>query len=453
MPILYVEAKMGLRPVMSLVNYIIERNADKSEKWIRNLYQGAIALLDFISANPGYSNKPAKMYREFVQSFQTGSVDIHGDDPSQLYWLARSPESSRKHLKLLDRWLDYASEKTGGVQVNPFVQADAIESHINRMAYLKRTEKAVLGHLNSKAGAFELASSVREVLYRRPPPSPNRAKSIAFPEDRFYDQLFEGYVIHGREKETDPLKKYNWQALLINTLMNSGGVRISEPFHIWVDDIIEDPENPGSALVRIYHPEFGAPPRRERGEFKRTYTREAYLQANYPGVLPRNRASGNYFAGWKGAALDPSTKHFQVYWFPTADGKLFWKVWKIFIKQRIDAGIDCSLHPFAFVNLDGKYKGRPYTIDTFRSTYKRAVERIGLIPRRSLGTMPHNNRHAYGHRATAADIDNITLKTMFHHINIESQETYRGISDADINKILTDKSELLNQRGSSKAPI
>jgi len=47
---------------------------------------------------------------------------------------------------------------------------------------------------------------------------------------------------------------------LITVLLHGGGLRESEPFHLYVSDVAIDPRNTKSALVRLYHPERGKAP-------------------------------------------------------------------------------------------------------------------------------------------------------------------------------------------------
>ena len=49
--------------------------------------------------------------------------------------------------------------------------------------------------------------------------------------------------------------------MLITLLLNGAGFRMSEPFHLYLWDVMEDPSHKGRALVLIQHPSWGAAPR------------------------------------------------------------------------------------------------------------------------------------------------------------------------------------------------
>src|SRR5439155_18769680 len=178
----------------------------------------------------------------------------------------------------------------------------------------------------------------------------------------------------------------------ITMLMHYGGLRMSEPFHLYVRDVVPDPIHTDRALVRIYHPSLGtAPPDWLDAKGRPTKcNRLAYLNGKYA-MRPRDEyaSSDQWHAGWKGNALDAKGHFMYVNWFPQWAGELFWKLWVLCMAQR--AQLDCD-HPFAFVTKEGK----PYAIDSFERQHRRAVERIGLQAAKALGTSPHGHRHAYG---------------------------------------------------------
>jgi len=81
-------------------------------------------------------------------------------------------------------------------------------------------------------------------------------------------------------------------------LMNFGGVRKSEFFHIYTSDITLHPTRLDEALVRIYHPVYGQSPD------QRYKNRMEYLSAE-TSYQPRDQypRSKRLHADWKGALL------------------------------------------------------------------------------------------------------------------------------------------------------
>jgi integrase len=122
-----------------------------------------------------------------------------------------------------------------------------------------------------------------------------------------------------------------------------------------------------------------------------------------------------------------------VHWFPSCWGELFLTFLKLYIthcrSQR-------NLHPFLFVSQKARFKGDPYTVDSYRQAHARAVRRIGLFPARSTGTTPHGHRHAYGQRLADVGVDELTIQRVMHHKSPTSQVVYTEAPAAKIGEVL-----------------
>lgn len=187
-------------------------------------------------------------------------------------------------------------------------------------------------------------------------------------------------------------------------LLNYGGLRKSEVFHIYVSDITLHPNYQEEALVRIYHPQYGASP---DCDFK---NRNDYLLAT-SSVKPRNtyRLTERLYAGWKNPLLTSKFGYFDVIFNPPEKAKEFLLVWVNYLKyQRVEPKIP---HPFAFTNS----KGEPETLKNYQRRHRRAVERIGLESKREIGTTEHGHRHAYGYRARKSGLNQIEIQKAMHH--------------------------------------
>lgn len=75
--------------------------------------------------------------------------------------------------------------------------------------------------------------------------------AVRFPEDQIERLIYLGFERNG---------KYDYKSQAITMLMNYGGLRKSEIFHIFTSDITLNPNRPKEALVRVYHPELGTSP-------------------------------------------------------------------------------------------------------------------------------------------------------------------------------------------------
>ena len=236
----------------------------------------------------------------------------------------------------------------------------------------------------------------------------------------------------------------NFRDILITLLLHGGGLRQSEPFHIYFDDIQLDPvlsRQVGEevALVRIYHPSEGAIPTHMVTHFNKSSLikdRESFLIYQY-GLKPRTHyVTESLRAGWKTTQHDSQhDKYIQVHWFPVSFGILFYKIWKLYILSLQTHRFSLS-HPFAFVALTGKHKGKPLSISAFRQNHKAAEERIGLSAAKEYGTTPHGHRHAYGQRMVECDVAPLIRKKALHHRSIESQLVYTQPSYHKVNDCL-----------------
>ena len=161
--------------------------------------------------------------------------------------------------------------------------------------------------------------------------------------------------------------------------MHGGGLRHSEVFHLWIQDVFPDHEDPNLAVVRIYHPSEGKAPQ----DFKNPTTgkyitdRESYLLLKY-GLLPRNMysAQDKRFAGWKEPRLDnDEDKYMHVYWLSKEWGYIFMYVWKMYLAIRLREGIK-DTHPFAFVSHSPKTLGEMMPLRTQRESHEKQLKRL-----------------------------------------------------------------------------
>ena len=91
--------------------------------------------------------------------------------------------------------------------------------------------------------------------------------------------------------------------------------------------------------------------------------------------------------------------------------KDFLVIWANYLKyQRVEPPKN-NPHPFAFTNT----LGEPETIKNFQRLHKNAVERIGLLCKKELGTTEHGHRHAYGFRARQAGLNQVEIQKAMHH--------------------------------------
>lgn len=418
-------------PLQPLIGYLLERSHSRSFSWMQKMTQSVGLLLDYMAANHDCFDDPKELFQTFVQRLYTGTAGEDGTDHSGLYWQGMSLSLVRQLTFQLSDFSDWMAEKQGTKPLNPWREATRFEEMLNWAAWHQQHNRAFLAHTWDRKGASHAVKRARNALLKRTPVI-DHERVKRFPEDRIEELLFKGFIVPGKQASRRIEIRLNLRDILITMLMHYGGVRMSEPFHLYVHDVLPDPFHPDRAYVRIFHPSEGvAPP--DWFDVKDQpirCNREAYLRGKY-GMRPRDQyfPTDQLHAGWKGNALDSKAHFMDVHWYPTWTGELFMKLWILYMAQRVQKTCD---HPFAFIT----EKGKPYAIDSFGRAHRRAVERIGMTPAKAIGTTPHGHRHAYGQRLTDAEIDPIFRKKALHHKSLESQIVYTEPDRARLTKML-----------------
>lgn len=236
--------------------------------------------------------------------------------------------------------------------------------------------------------------------------------AIAFPE-----QLFERFFRDGLGGAGD--RRVVVRNQLIVLMMHFASCRESDALHLWVQDVLVDPENPDGVLIHLYHPEDGKAPDDWKGRNGQT-NRAAYLRERYA-LTPRNRLRSSQHVGWKYKVIDHKDNYIRLYWFPLEAGVLFAKLWREYVHYL--ACIDRH-HPYAFVSFEPRHLGRPLTLNAFNDAYSKALLRIGETPAKAEGKSPHGHRHSMGRRMENAGVPNLVIQKVMHHRSIASQARY-----------------------------
>lgn len=406
-------------PLQPLIHFILKHRHVLSERNMNKLVQAVGLLVDYMQANHESFDTPHDLFATFVQRLYSGTVGVDGEDPSDLYWDARKPDQIRVLVNHLSKFSDWMAQEHGTKPLNPWRQATRAEEQLAWAAWQHQRNRAFLSHTMSTDIARLKVSQARTALLKKNPVIDHEPVKF-FPADRMQDLLFRGFIVPGKQKSRRIEERLNLRDILITMLMDYGGLRMSEPFHLYIHDVTHDETSPGSALVRVFHPSLGqAPPDLLNANGKPGVSiRATYLRDKY-GLLPRTEYKGTHrlHAGWKGNALDSKQHFMHVHWAPLWAGELFWKFWVFYMAQRSRL---TPAHPFAFVTRTGA----PYSIDAFEDAHANALRRIGLVSAKALGTTPHGHRHAYGQRLSDLRLDAIYLKKALHHKSLESQAVY-----------------------------
>lgn len=394
------------------------------------LYSAANSPSDTFGSEFGSHTKPSQHFTNFRNAVIHGTFNTDtGADPSGLAWLPSSVAKANRVVKQLTDFFAWA-DKHGAhnaQRFNPEVAVGGYDLLLLRAAYEFKRSKAFLGNTWARPEEVQFTGrAVRQVReLKAAPKEPPR-----FPDIHFLRLLKEGFTTQDASSLRD---------VLITILLNKGGLRESEPMHLWVVDVTQDPSTKG-ALVVVKHPSQGVAPMGRGGT--RYSNRQDYL-ARVHNLRPRDLQPGPLHAGWKSAFIQ-----IEVQWFEPIWGLRFWELWRryLHVLSRVQRE-----HPYAFVIFNGETRGRPLPIDTFYEAHTAAVYRAGLVPSagsarlQSLGLTAHGHRHAYGHRAkNKAGLDTVVVQGMLHHASPDSQNTYTQLSREERLKLLKEASERMH---------
>jgi len=408
----------------------------KSQSWLDASARSICLLLEFTQFNQTYYKRPADLFEAFSEKLFIGTVNEHGEDSSGLRWPIKSIQNANKIISYVTQFSDWLCKRKGlsnRDNLNPWREATSHEERLNWAAYSHKNSSSFLSHTWSDKSAMEQNKQSRNIRYEQDTRGTydNHAKN-RFPDDCADDLIHKGFIKPGNLPTAPAYKRLELRDILITILMHYGGLRVSEPFHLWFGDIQPDPENPDSAYVKIYHPVNGISPT------DRTYrcreTRKETLAKNYR-MTPRNKyeKSKKIHAGWKNPKLSSSKDNFMVvHWFEPSAGEVFYFYWLLYLKTQWIKPNEKRDHPFVFTN---QY-GDPYSIDSFVKKHQKAVERIGLVVSKDLGTTDHGHRYAYINRLEEAGIGPVFIGNAAHHKSIKSHKGYLSKPPSEIRKEL-----------------
>lgn len=391
----------------------LQENRYKSQSWLERNTFAVELLLKFIERQVSSFSSATDLLRAFVEALQFGTIQ-DGRDDSGLFWTPRRNEDVNVLLRHITEYCDYLDTIHGTElpKLNPLRKATHAEERLQWCAYYRRHRRCFLNHLaKPSVKQFSLVRKIHgperhfvdiEAVYR-------------FPEERIEDLLLYGLVSASGEPD--------YGSQLVVMLMHFGGLRLSECFHIYTDDISIDPQS-GSALISVFHPSDGKSPD------ERFSKRNEYL-VNKHRLSPRNEYSRSHrlYAGWKGPLLTNRNLSFDVMFYPASKAVEFTLLLQKYLSTK-----PTSESPFLFVNSKGDTESKK----NFNQKHNRAVKRIGLEPSKSLGTTPHAHRHSYGYRLSQGGFSQLEIQKAMHHKSPESCLVYLKPSDDEVRRQMRD---------------
>lgn len=447
--VLYVLEGEDCRPLafIPLLEYMLIQGRAKSISWQRELSRATGLFIDFLKANqPIFRQQYDRplVLALFAEALVYGTIGLDGDDASGLYWEPKSLSRATLLLNAVTSFSDWLVNQYDATPLNPWKNASISE----QMAYWRRFDQrrahALLSHTYDRAALEAASNQSRFTAVRRKSLSQDVNSAKFFPLNQIWSLLSSGFLVPGKCNAQPLHERMNIRDMLITILLHGGGLRESEPFHLFVSDIAIDPLNSKSALVRLYHPERGKAPDDYIDPLSGkevSADREEYLRVKWR-LEPRNLVVGRFHAGWKDLKMSNGRdKYAQVHWFPSYWGEIFLALFKVYITKLRSR--HCN-HPFLFVSLKDSVGGAPYTVDSFRQAHARAVKRTGLVPSKSNGTTPHGHRHSYAQMLTDAAIGAEVIQAALHHKSLESQQVYKEPTADKVNSTLRHASEKID---------
>ena len=406
----------------------------------------AIGLLHdcYIKTSSTNSQLPRKANRFldfFAKALIYGTVQTDGSCPYALYWRPKNWDHALSYIRHARRFLQSLVDKEISVRTDHpdsgFSEFAASAYHRERKAHY-----SLLFHLHSKKD-----NPRANYPHQFGPDNPKAIPATkSFPEKYVWPMIFDGCKKNERSidrQDTSYSHVFNVRNQLAYLLLFMGGIRESNLFHIFVNDIVPTPN--GSAQVNLYHPAKGAIRRRSKsGSDPRIWTRQEFLREEY-GIVPRHMLHKKLplFAGWKNLLLTRGAPEYysQVHWLHPEAGILFWRLHCIYVSLLRPSNCD---HPYYFVSLGNQSHGRPWKVSSLVDAFRTSVRRVGLVPSKTYGTTPHGGRHYYGITAAELGIEPRVRQVMMMHRHILSQHRYQLPKPSAINRAIASAFEKLS---------
>lgn len=416
--------------LISHLRYLYEYS-HKSNSWKKASTYALKLLMKYAVKFEDLFDSPLYLLKSFADTLCAGTIDLETlQDESGLFWRPKKSSYVAKIIFHITSYAEFIARQNGFEEnmTNPVRKASTYEERMNLYAFYHKNKNVFLSHLNSTEKAKINAEKIRHINIKRE----SSVYSIGGDIKRFPSDSIDSFIYEGLRLDNG---QHDYKSMAMVMLMHYGGLRVSELFHLFINDIVVAPELDDGILVRVYDPVYGEPP---DNFFS---TRLEYLNINF-GLMPRNKMYGKLEAGWKNPLLTDKRRFFEVYFSSSERAREFKSIWINYLKlQYINPSIG-KAHPYLFVN---SY-GNPETIANFRKLYVNGLEKIGLQSKKNLGTTFHGHRHSYGYRLAEMGLSQVEIQKCLHHRHPESCLVYLSPNDDDI-RIKMKKTSLVNNGG------
>ncbi|XOV81266.1 MAG: gamma-mobile-trio recombinase GmtY [Aestuariibacter sp.] len=434
-PALYIKVGDQTVLVHSLVDYFLAYPT-RSLNWKRKVSRALGLFYDFcisynlVRQSSQTFNFHKRLIRKFALSLYKGTIDVEDHrDKLNLYWPPASMISTKSILSALQTFIDWC-EVEGVIEPQPSNVPTHPRDERTTLRFLYQAVKAkAFMFLSHTVTTSELARGIADKQANKIIDLGVNQKACGeakkFPTELVSPLMKYGFI--KKESATLPEEREDLTAKMITLLLLFGGTRISEPFHIWYNDVV--PQFDGSCKVLLRHPsEAYTDMVGEQKMLRRTYLAQRNLK-------PRNddRNSKSYKAGWKNLKVD-STLSAPVFFIHPSAESLFREMYIYYLSYRerlMKSYTDrCGTdHPFLFVKQTGN-AGEPYSIKAYQDALKRAYKRLEKRLGRPVkygkleGTSPHGPRHFYGQMLAESGVPPKIIQNSLRHRSVLSQGIY-----------------------------
>lgn len=454
-PVLYLQRRGGTIFIHEQFHEYMIANPNTSMTWKKTRARAVGLFWDFCQSIEVMAltlpsvNLHRTIIRLFCQALQFGTINIETKiDRYGLYWPSTNKHRAKELVAGLQAFITWKYNDCAGTN-QPFALSSLVKlsdqdkdsypidsetstrfllianklKHVSFFSHLKDTPSKVAGlKLEAERRIYDFGYDASQfgvdpAVYMNP-------EIIAA-------MLQYGFVRAPNSKV--PEIREDLTAKMIFLLLCFGGCRVSEPFHLWFNDVIVDVKNRCNVILR--HPEEA-----DTYFMGEQGTRREYLAGI--GLLPRNAdsTSRSYHAGWKNLSTDKS-HNARIFWLHDGADALFTGTYVNYLRYRSDLieqrrrrGLPD--HPFLFVSAgeDRNSKvskvGDPYSMKAFTKVWDQALKRVSkalgrpIIKKKEYGTTEHAPRHFYGQVLSDASAHPKMIQKGLRHRSILSQEAY-----------------------------
>lgn len=408
---------------------------------------------------------PRQLFREFAVVLLEGTLDRDRETVARdLLWPPVPLMRARRLIGCLEQFAKWHSTQhnAGPDLISESTKIDPSSSHglMNLLVWGRLRRLSMLQHLK-RSPRTTYRSTTR---VGRPLMAGKQTEHVKyFPADYAERLLWVGYLRNNHTTDSNIFLRYNIRDMMMALLDGWGGLRRSEGLHLWINDVQEEPTDPGHALVVLNHPGEGPAEYEDPLSGATIKTRRKNALQRLYGMRPRNEVlRGHYHVGWKGMALNADHQS-CIYWIDQQAAALFLVLYRgymrfvrpaVMAKRRAMGGAD---HPFLFVShaINDKtgLPGEPYSEKSYERNHRAAVLRIGLKHEKALGTTSQGLRHRYGQNLADLNVPPSVIREGLHHVSMFSQLVYTKPSPGKVNAILQGAQRNLVEGHRAIAPL